>query len=68
MYPICYRRVSGGYLQPEPTMDGDVFLLPCPVIVLSLANFLSIPHAIYEIRLKCASAVPAKCALTVQDD
>ena len=20
MYPICYRRVSGGYIQPEPAM------------------------------------------------
>ena len=25
MYPICYRQVSGGYLQPEPTMYSRCF-------------------------------------------
>ena len=25
MYPICYRRVSGRYLQPEPTMYSRCF-------------------------------------------
>ena len=25
MYPICYRQVSGGYLQPEPAMYSTCF-------------------------------------------
>ena len=25
MYPICYQWVSGGYLQPEPTMYSRCF-------------------------------------------
>ena len=25
MYPICYQQVSGGYLQPEPTMYSRCF-------------------------------------------
>ena len=25
MYPICYRQVSGGYIQPEPAMYSRCF-------------------------------------------
>ena len=46
MYPICYRWVSGGYIQPEPAMYSRCFrwfpgpLTPSegrpPVLVVSL--------------------------------
>ena len=26
MYPICYRRVSGVYIQPEPAMYSRCFV------------------------------------------
>ena len=40
MYPICYRRVSGGYLQPEPAMYSRCFRwFPGP-LAPSVSSFL----------------------------
>ena len=59
MYPICYRWVSGGYLQPEPTMYSRCFhWFPGPLAPSVMVN--EVVDVAEEIELDGAATSKAR--------
>ena len=51
MYPICYWQVSGGYLQPEPTMYSRCFhWFPGPLAPSVKKSYIHFSHPVFKLH------------------
>ena len=64
MYQICYQQVSGGYLQPEPTMYSRCFcwfpgpLAPSVTIIVDSSGLLA-SHCAFVLKRCAYSQAPS---------